>query len=447
MAKPIDRRILIIDDNPAIHQDFRKILVEPSVSNAEALDEMGAALFGRRPENPRLHRYLIDSAFQGDEGVEMIRQAREEENPYTMAFIDIRMPPGLDGIETIQKIIPVDPEIQLVLCSAYSDHSLDEIVARIGTTDRLLFMRKPFDPTAIHLLAIAMTEKWQLSREVASYVQQQSNCIVSLERVIEMIERENAELSSSKSELESQSNELSHRLQQRTIEILGTRDVTVFALAHLAESRDPETGDHLKRMREYAQIVAERLSLKGPYSNEIDETFLGDFYRSTPLHDIGKVGIPDQILLKPGALTAREFEIMKRHTLIGAEALEKASGHSPFGGFLKMASDIARYHHERFDGAGYPIGLKGTQIPLSARIAAIADVFDAITSNRVYRDAMPISEATSIIEADSGKHFDPQVVLAFQECLDDLLEVKAAVDSEKEGFDNLTTSIREVSIS
>jgi putative two-component system response regulator len=331
-------------------------------------------------------------------------------------------------------MIDIDPEIQMVLCTAYADYTLRDIVGRLKTSDRLLFMRKPFDTTAAHLLAIALTEKWRLNREMASVVEQQGDSIVNLERVVEMIEIENSELMSNKEKLENHSNELSLRLQQRTVEILGTRDVTVFALAQLAESRDPETGDHLKRMREYAQLLAEHLASEGPYVDEIDEEFLSDFYRSTPLHDIGKVGIPDKILLKPGALTVQEFDIMKRHTLIGAEALEKAARISPFGGFLHMAANVARYHHERYDGSGYPVGLRGNQIPLVGRIAALADVFDALTSNRVYRGAMPIEQARQIIEQDSGTHFDPVVVEAFRFCFDDFLEIKQAIDCEQENM-------------
>jgi len=221
---------------------------------------------------------------------------------------------------------------------------------------------------------------------------------------------------------------LSRRLQARTVEILGTRNVTFFALAQLAESRDPETGDHLMRMREYAQLLATRLSQDSPYAEKINDEFLDNFYCSTPLHDIGKVGIPDHILLKPGALTSQEFDIMKRHTLIGAEALEKSSGQSPYGCFLHMAASIARSHHEKFDGRGYPIGMSGQQIPLAARIAAVADVFDALTMDRVYRDAMSVDQAKQIIVKDKGTHFDPVVVDAFIDCYEGFKEIKMAID-------------------
>ncbi len=236
------------------------------------------------------------------------------------------------------------------------------------------------------------------------------------------------ELEEAHDELRHHALQLSDRLQQRTIEVLGTRDLTMFALAQLADSRDQETGEHLLRMRAYAQLLAEQLAREGPYAGRLDRKFLENFYRSTPLHDIGKVGIPDQILLKPDSLTREEFEVMKQHTLIGAEALEKAAHQNRYGDFLGLAAEIARSHHEKFDGSGYPDGLSGQDIPLSARITALADVFDALTSARVYKEAMDPQRAKQIIESEEGKHFDPDVVEAFRHCFADFLQVKSAID-------------------
>jgi putative two-component system response regulator len=220
-------------------------------------------------------------------------------------------------------------------------------------------------------------------------------------------------------------------LAARAAEIAATRDVAVFALAKLAESRDPETGEHLERLRSYTQILAEELSVRGPYCRQIDEHFLEDLYRSSPLHDIGKVGIPDAILRKPGRLTAAEFEVMKQHTTIGAEALEQAMQLTGCGGFLAMAVDIARYHHERFDGTGYPSGLKGLAIPLPARIVALADVYDALTSVRVYKEAYPPEQARAMILEQEGRHFDPAVVEAFRSRFADFLEVRAQLEGQE----------------
>jgi putative two-component system response regulator len=220
-------------------------------------------------------------------------------------------------------------------------------------------------------------------------------------------------------------------LAARAAEIAATRDVAVFALAKLAESRDPETGEHLERLRSYSQILAEELRSHGPYQEQVDDHFLEDLYRSSPLHDIGKVGIPDAILRKPGRLTPSEFEVMKQHTTIGAEALEQAMRLTGCGGFLAMAVDIARYHHERFDGTGYPCGLRGLAIPLPARIVALADVYDALTSVRVYKEAYPAEQARSMILEQEGQHFDPAVVAAFRARFADFLDVRSATASSQ----------------
>ncbi len=194
---------------------------------------------------------------------------------------------------------------------------------------------------------------------------------------------------------------------------LETREVAIFALAKLAESRDPETGEHLERMRNYARILAQQLATTPQHAGAVDDEFIRLIYLTSPLHDIGKVGIPDSVLLKPGRLSDREFVIMKQHALIGAETLEAAARQYPGVVYLRMARDIAAGHHERFDGSGYPKGLVGADIPLSARIVALADVYDALTSKRVYKPAFAPDIARSMIVGESGKHFDPALVEAF----------------------------------
>ena len=193
-----------------------------------------------------------------------------------------------------------------------------------------------------------------------------------------------------------------------------TRDVVIYAMARLAESRDPETGAHIDRVQTYCRALAEQLAKEGPYQTMCDPEFIRLMYTTSSLHDIGKVGIPDDILLKPGRLSDREFEIMKNHTIIGAETLDSAIARFPKTRFLQMARNIAASHHERFDGSGYPTGLRGTQIPLCGRIVALADVYDALTSRRVYKAAFTHDVARNIIYKDSGKHFDPVVVDAFR---------------------------------
>jgi len=200
---------------------------------------------------------------------------------------------------------------------------------------------------------------------------------------------------------------------------------SILALAKLAEARDEDTGEHLDRMKTYSKVITELLYETKRYSEEIDLEYIYWIERYSPLHDIGKVGIPDGILLKPGKLTSEEFDKMKQHTLYGASVLRAAEhnikehGKSLFG----MGIEIAEGHHEKWDGSGYPYGKKCLEIPLSARIVAVADVFDALTSRRPYKEPFSLEESLRIIEEGKGKHFDPVIVDTFVENLDRMKEV------------------------
>jgi len=191
------------------------------------------------------------------------------------------------------------------------------------------------------------------------------------------------------------------------------RDSIVVALAKLAEHRDGCTGKHLDRVTQFSLLLARELAVEGPYRHQIDAEFLSDLKRAVPLHDIGKVGIPDRILLKAGKLSAQEKAIMETHTQIGTETIRSVAERVPGARFLEMASDICHCHHERFDGSGYPRGIGGTEIPISARIAALADVYDALRSERPYKRAFSHEETATEIRDQSGRHFDPTVVEAF----------------------------------
>jgi putative two-component system response regulator len=204
---------------------------------------------------------------------------------------------------------------------------------------------------------------------------------------------------------------------------LETTSVTLFSLAKLAESKDIETGNHLERMREYARALAEQLMKDPAIRKEMPPRFPEIIYQSSPLHDIGKVGIPDYVLLKPGSLNDEEWAIMKKHTILGAETLQATLNMYPGADFLRLARDIAWAHHERWDGSGYPRGLRGEEIPLAARIVTVADVYDALTMKRVYKSAFSHSVARGIIIEGSGKHFDPSVVQAFLDIEDKILQI------------------------
>ena len=205
---------------------------------------------------------------------------------------------------------------------------------------------------------------------------------------------------------------------------LETRDVVIFSMARLAESRDPETGAHLDRVRGYCRVVIDYLAEHGRQEYRRDAAYANLIYLTSPLHDIGKIGIPDSVLLKPGRLSDREYEIMKTHASIGAEALAAAIDQFPDASFLRMARDIAATHHERFDGTGYPRGLVGENIPLCGRIAALADVYDALTSKRAYKNAFKHEVSRGIILEESGTHFDPQIVEAFTEREEEFIQIR-----------------------
>lgn len=227
--------------------------------------------------------------------------------------------------------------------------------------------------------------------------------------------------------------ELRVRLQAaERIAALESRDIFIFSLAKLAESRDTDTGAHLERMREYSKLLAEQLAMLGKYSDVLDADYIRTIYATSPLHDIGKVGIPDSILLKPGKLTAEEFEVMKTHTLIGFKTLESAVKNNPSAKFYRFAQEIVLSHHERWDGLGYPNGIAGTEIPLSARIVSVADVYDALTTKRVYKSAFTHERAKEIIIDGRGKSFDPDVVDAFLKSEAQFVQIKEELNKQPE---------------
>ena len=220
-------------------------------------------------------------------------------------------------------------------------------------------------------------------------------------------------------------------LRIRSQQLLHAQDATIMSLTALAETRDPETGGHIRRTREYVLVLARVLARKPKFKKYLDRDTIELLYKSAPLHDIGKVGIADSILLKPGSLTPEEFKAMQLHTLLGAETLaeaERQSTDSSDRSFLGLAREIALSHHEKWDGSGYPQGLKAEAIPLGGRLMALADVYDALVTKRVYKDAMPHEEALQIILAGRGTHFDPDVVDAFEETQLEFLAISNRYD-------------------
>ena len=216
---------------------------------------------------------------------------------------------------------------------------------------------------------------------------------------------------------------LEQKVIERTLELESTQDVTILSLSSLAETRDPETGAHIQRTRLYVKLLAEQLRSHPRFTAIDDDTVIDLLFRSAPLHDIGKVGIPDSILLKPGKLTDEEFDEMKKHASIGGDSLRWAEEQLGSNSFLKYAREIAYHHHEKWDGSGYPFGMAGDDIPFSGRLMALADVYDALISKRVYKDAFSHEKAKGIILEGRGNHFDTDVVEAFIAIEDKFIEI------------------------
>ncbi len=315
----------------------------------------------------------------------------EGSEPPALVLLDIEMP-GTSGVEVLRRIKKIDENIQVVMVSGLHDLGIVRECLRIGAYD---YLAKPFELEDLNNTAERAFERRQLLRQNREYQQH-----------------------------------LEHMVAEKTEEIRTTRDIALLTLAKLAESRDADTGLHLDRMPEYSRILAEGLR-DGPYSGQVDDEFIEWVYKSSPLHDIGKVGIPDAILCKPGPLTPDELTIMRTHTTIGGDTLrsvlEKFSGLS----FLTMAMQIAYSHHERWDGKGYPHGLQAEQIPLAARIVTVADAYDAITSRRPYKEPFDHPEAVRRIKIDRELHFDPVLVDVFLEREAELARVRQEHEDQR----------------
>jgi putative two-component system response regulator len=340
--------------------------------------------------------YDVVAAAGGEEALALASQ-----RPPAVVLLDIMMP-GIDGYETCRRLKTefAGKCIQVIMVSAASSGEEQARAFELGAD---AYMVKPFDP---QVLCSEVRSQFRLRETIGR--------LAAIESEIQLHRRKHVQL-----------------IEDHHRHTTAMQDFAVFALAKLAESRDDDTGEHLIRVRSYAQVLAEQLRRDSPYSPQITAQFLDDLYRTSPLHDIGKVAISDAILLKSGRLTAQEFGIMKTHAILGARTLEQVVSTSACGSFLAMAVAVARSHHERFDGTGYPEGLRGEDIPLPARIVAVADVFDALTSTRSYKPAYSPQHARRIICEESGKQFDPRIVTALEAAFAEFL---AIYDSHREGL-------------
>lgn len=313
--------------------------------------------------------------------IEIVRASSDR---LALVLSDVNMP-GANGVELLRSIKRVDDAIQVVMVTGMSDLGTVRECLREGAYDYLI---KPFDIEDLGHTVERAVERFLLILETRGYRAQ-----------------------------------LEHMVEVRTRELRETRDIALLTMGKLAESRDPATGRHLDRISAYSARLARALAQQGhPGAHEV---LVEQIEVSSSLHDLGKIAVPDAILRKPGALTDEEMAIMRRHTTIGGDTLRSIIERYEEHDYLTMAMDIAYSHHERWDGAGYPGGLKAERIPLPARIVAVCDAYDAITSRRPYKDALSHEEARRRVEVDSGRHFDPEVVVAFFACADDFDAIRA----------------------
>jgi len=331
------------------------------------------------PDNLALMSELLRDRYRvkiANHGVKALGIAAAEPRP-DLILLDVMMP-GMDGYDVCQRLKadPATREVPVIFLTAKSDVADEMRGLALGAVD---YITKPISPPIVmarvrtHLRLKAGAD---FLRDKAAYLEAE--------------------------------------VQRRTEDLAAIQDVTILAMASLAETRDNDTGNHIRRTQHYVRALAEALRDHPRCRGQLTPDYIATLFKSAPLHDIGKVGIPDRILLKPGRYTPEEFEIMKSHPALGRDAIAQAEAQlgTPVG-FLSVAKEIAYGHQEKWDGSGYPEGLRVDAIPLSARLMALADVYDALISRRVYKEGMSHEQAAVILVQGSGSHFDPDIVEAF----------------------------------
>lgn len=332
------------------------------------------------PDNLMLMSSLLKDSYRvkvANGGEKALRIAHSQPQP-DLILLDVMMA-DLDGYQVCRmlKVDPTTRDIPVVFLTALSDQEDERMGLDLGAVD---YVTKPISAP-----------------------------------ILQARVRNHLRLKAAQDFLRDQNQFLEAEVARRTADIRAIQDVTIHALASLAETRDNETGNHIRRTQHYVRALAEELQAHPRFTDFLTDTAIDLLFKTAPLHDIGKVGIPDAILLKPGRLTEEEWVIMRTHTSLGAEAIARAEETLEDGDatFLRFAREIAEGHHEKWDGSGYPKGLKGDEIPLPARLMALADVYDALISKRVYKDAFGHDDTVALIVEGRGRHFDPDVVDAF----------------------------------
>jgi putative two-component system response regulator len=341
------------------------------------------------PENLTVLGELLQPTYHvraANSGRRALQIADAEPRP-DLILLDVMMP-DMDGFAVLDQLrqSPHTSDIPVIFVTAMDGTEDEERGLDLGAMD---YITKPLRPSIV------------LARV---------NIQLELKKARDWLKNENAILEA----------EVARRMSENQL----IQDVSIHALAHLAETRDPETGNHIRRTQGYVRVLAEALRDHARFAGLLNGHVIETLVKSAPLHDIGKVGIPDHILLKPGKLTPDEWEIMKTHAALGADAIEQAEHDADHPvEFLGLAKEIARHHHERWDGNGYPDRLAGDDIPLSARLMALADVFDALINRRVYKEPFSFDQARRIIVDERGRQFDPDVVDAFTDHFEDFIAI------------------------
>lgn len=337
--------------------------------------------------------YRVKVANNGEKAIKIV----QSDSPPDLILLDIMMP-GLSGYEvcTILKADPRSRDIPIIFLTAMTGTDDEKKGLQLGAVD---FITKPVNPPIV--MARVAT---QLHVKAAADFLKDQNVYLETE------------------------------VTKRTKELAAIQDVTILAMASLAETRDNDTGNHIRRTQYYLELLANYLKNHDRFRGFLSDHTITMLFKSAPLHDIGKVGIPDRILLKPGRFEPHEFEIMKTHCKLGRDAIQHAEDQLGLEvEFLKYAKEIAYGHQEKWDGSGYPEGLAGDDIPISARLMAVADVYDALISRRVYKEGMPHEKAVRIIAEGKGNHFDPDIVDAFMALTEQFREVALRyADSDEE---------------
>jgi putative two-component system response regulator len=366
----IKANILIVDDN-ARNRNLLKDMIVALGHNPLIAENGLSALAQMEKQLPDL--VLLDILMPEMDGYAVLERMKRDRS---MRYLPVIMISAVDQMESVVRCI---------------ENGADD------------YMIKPFDPTLLKARISARLEKKLNHDKEEDYKSQIQNYNLNLEK----------------------------RVEEQVHKLMSAQTAIIFALAKLSESRDPETGEHLERMAEYSKLLSRQLRLLPKYESIIDDKYIENIYAASPMHDIGKVGIPDRILIKPGKLTGEEFEVMKTHSIIGANTLRDVDAKHPGNDLVRIGIDTAESHHEKWDGTGYPHGLAGENIPIAGRILALGDVYDALTSKRVYKEAFSHEKSRDIILEGRRKHFDPNIVDAFISVEKEFISIKERfVDTE-----------------